>query len=236
MIVTKLKEVSFLADVQNLLNAFRSSTVISLNIKYEWKEEKSCCFKTGTKENGHLNPARSCDLFSTFFFSIRKKKNVSIEKLIHFALIFVYSEITVDKPLWKKSAQKKANKWSSLYYHAAFRLQLLKRSTIDLIFALHMKDCYLPLLRSKEVFIWMYNLKKNKHPTYLINYFLNRDITDAIQHGIFIMQGYLLHFDTRAYLFSPDKRSCHIFSTQNSCLDFISSDGVTLQSDASIIL
>ena len=27
----------------------------------------------------------------------------------------------------------------------------------------------------------------------------------------------LLHFGTRSYLFSPDERSCYVFSTQNNC-------------------
>ena len=41
----------------------------------------------------------------------------------------------------------------------------------------------------------------------------------------------LLHFCTRAYLFSPDKGSCYIFSTRNNCCEFLASYGVILQSD-----
>ena len=32
----------------------------------------------------------------------------------------------------------------------------------------------------------------------------------------------LLHFSTRAYLFSPDEESCYIFSTRNNCWCFYS--------------
>ena len=41
----------------------------------------------------------------------------------------------------------------------------------------------------------------------------------------------LLHFGTRAYLFSPDEKSCYIFSTQNNCCKFLAPYGVILQSD-----
>ena len=39
----------------------------------------------------------------------------------------------------------------------------------------------------------------------------------------------LLHFSTCAYLFSPDKGSCFIFSTQNYCWEFLASYAVTFQ-------
>ena len=41
----------------------------------------------------------------------------------------------------------------------------------------------------------------------------------------------LLHFGTRAYLFSPDERSCYIFSTRNNSCEFLASYGVIFQSD-----
>ena len=40
----------------------------------------------------------------------------------------------------------------------------------------------------------------------------------------------LLHFGTRACLFSPDKGSCYVFSTRNNCCEFLASDGVIFQS------
>ena len=40
----------------------------------------------------------------------------------------------------------------------------------------------------------------------------------------------LLHFGTRAYLFSPEERPCHIFSTRNNCCEFLASYAVILQS------
>ena len=33
----------------------------------------------------------------------------------------------------------------------------------------------------------------------------------------------LLHFRTRAYLFSPDEESCYIFLTRNNCCEFLAS-------------
>ena len=41
---------------------------------------------------------------------------------------------------------------------------------------------------------------------------------------------WLLHFTTRAYLFSPDEGSCCIFSTRNNCCEFLASYGVIIQS------
>ena len=41
----------------------------------------------------------------------------------------------------------------------------------------------------------------------------------------------LLHFGTRAYLFSPEEGLYYIFSTENSCCMFLASYGVILQSD-----
>ena len=32
---------------------------------------------------------------------------------------------------------------------------------------------------------------------------------------------FLLHFGSHAHLFSPDERSCYVFSTQNNCCDFL---------------
>ena len=40
----------------------------------------------------------------------------------------------------------------------------------------------------------------------------------------------LLHFGTRAYLFSPDEGSCYVFSTRNICCVFLADCGVTFQS------
>ena len=40
----------------------------------------------------------------------------------------------------------------------------------------------------------------------------------------------LLHFSTRAYLFSPDAGWCCVFSTRNNYFDFLASYGVTFQS------
>ena len=37
-------------------------------------------------------------------------------------------------------------------------------------------------------------------------------------------------FNTRAYLFSPDKGSGNLFSTQNNCCQFLASYGVVIQS------
>ena len=40
----------------------------------------------------------------------------------------------------------------------------------------------------------------------------------------------LLHFGTRAYLFSPDEGSCYVFSTRNNYCEFLAFYGVTFQS------
>ena len=40
----------------------------------------------------------------------------------------------------------------------------------------------------------------------------------------------LLHFGTRAYLFSPEEGSCYVFSNRNNCCEFLASDGVIFQS------
>ena len=40
----------------------------------------------------------------------------------------------------------------------------------------------------------------------------------------------LLHFDTRVYLFSPDKGSSYVFLTRNNCCEFLASYGVIFQS------
>ena len=40
----------------------------------------------------------------------------------------------------------------------------------------------------------------------------------------------LIHFGTCSYLFSPDKRSCYIFSTRNNCCEFLASYSVIIQS------
>ena len=40
----------------------------------------------------------------------------------------------------------------------------------------------------------------------------------------------MLHFGTRAYLFSPEEGSCYVFSTRNNCCKFLASDGVIFQS------
>ena len=40
----------------------------------------------------------------------------------------------------------------------------------------------------------------------------------------------LLYFGTRAYLFSPEERSCYVFSTRNNCCKFFASDGAIFQS------
>ena len=43
------------------------------------------------------------------------------------------------------------------------------------------------------------------------------------------MSTLLLHFGNRSYLFSPDERSCYIFSTRNNCCEFLASYGVTFK-------
>ena len=40
----------------------------------------------------------------------------------------------------------------------------------------------------------------------------------------------LLYFSTRAYLFSPEERSCYVFLTRNNCCEFLASYGVIIQS------
>ena len=40
----------------------------------------------------------------------------------------------------------------------------------------------------------------------------------------------LLHFGTRAYLFSPEEGSCYVFSTRNNCCEFLAFYGVISQS------
>ena len=40
----------------------------------------------------------------------------------------------------------------------------------------------------------------------------------------------LLHFGTRAYLFSPEEGLCYVFSTWNKCCEFFANDGVIIQS------
>ena len=40
----------------------------------------------------------------------------------------------------------------------------------------------------------------------------------------------LLHFSTHAYLFSPEKGSCYVFSTRNNCCVFLAFYGVIFQS------
>ena len=44
----------------------------------------------------------------------------------------------------------------------------------------------------------------------------------------------LLHFGTRAYLFSPDEGLCYVFD-RNNCYVFLASVGVILQSDHFIL-
>ena len=39
----------------------------------------------------------------------------------------------------------------------------------------------------------------------------------------------LLHFGTRAYLFSPEEGSWYVFSTRINCCEFLASDGVIFQ-------
>ena len=40
----------------------------------------------------------------------------------------------------------------------------------------------------------------------------------------------LLHFGTRAYLFSPEEGSCYVFSTRNNCCELLAFYGVITQS------
>ena len=49
----------------------------------------------------------------------------------------------------------------------------------------------------------------------------------SINHQLLLQ---LLHFGTRAYLFSPKEGSCYVFSTRNNCCEFLATDGVIFQS------
>ena len=54
------------------------------------------------------------------------------------------------------------------------------------------------------------------------------DLSYAIKNAQYVGT-LLLHFGTRAYLFSSEEGSCYVFSTRNNC-KFFASDGVIFQS------
>ena len=78
-----------------------------------------------------------------------------------------------------------------------------------------------------------WNLKRSKSCVQCVSFYNRPLLVPARRHSSFLigpatMLCVAIYFGTRAYLFSPDERSCYVFSIWNNCCEFLAFDGVIL--------